>query len=343
MGMTFLSKNHTHAPKSPLFCGILTNTLLSKVPGLSGAGPDPEGSLMVPNLDAELIMQGRITSCDATPNTSSGCPTPASITRSMIELAGFPALFVNAGLVHKPTVPCLDLYACPGGDPREGPSVPDAETLFKWGQWAGRFFSGTYDTLVIGECVPGGTTTALCVLRTLGYAAHVSSAAVFSPSRLKEEIYSVVSTRIARNGILSPLSVIKETGDPMMAVATGIISTYSGKLYLAGGTQMLAVAALVKALSVPLPDVVTTIYVCDDPAANCREIAGQIGVPLTEVDPDFGSIGHSGLVRYCIGEVKEGMGAGGAVFLAHLMGHGFPEIKEAILTFVTSYCPSKPL
>ncbi|MFH0967125.1 MAG: TIGR00303 family protein [Methanobacteriota archaeon] len=343
VSMTLLSKEHTHLPKSPLFCGILSNTLLSTVPGLSGAGPNPLGSLMVPNLDAELIMQGRITSCDATPNTQSGCPTPASITRSMTELAGFPLLLINAGLVHEPIVPCLDLNTCPGGDPRDGPSVPDAETLYHWGRWAGRFFSGTYDTLVIGECVPGGTTTALCVLRTLGYDAHVSSAAVSSPSQLKEEIYASVSSRISDKGILDPLSVIRETGDPMMAVASGIISTYTGKIYLAGGTQMLAVAAVAKGLSMQPPDVITTVYVRNDVSANCSEIAEQIGVSLTVVDPDFGSLAHSGLVRYCIGEVKEGMGAGGAIFLAHRMGYELPEIKDAILRFVTSYCPSKPL
>lgn len=341
--MTFLSRVHTHIPKSPLFCGILSNTLLSTVPGLSGAGPNPEGSLMVPNLDAELIIQGRITSCDATPNTGTGCPTPASITRSMTELAGFPVLFINAGLVHRPQVPCLDLCATPGGDPRKGSAVPDAEKLYAWGQWAGRFFSGTYDTLVVGECVPGGTTTALCVLRALGYEAHVSSAAVQSPTRLKEEIVGDILRRLSELDPHNPLSLIRETGDPMMAVAAGIISTYTGKLFLAGGTQMLAVASLVAGLGISVPDVVTTVYVRDDPAANCTDIARQISAPLTIVDPEFGAIGHSGLARYCIGEVKEGMGAGGAIFLAHLMGYQLPEIKEAILRFVTTYCPSKPL
>lgn len=341
--MTLLSQSHTHIPKTPLFCGILANTLLSTVPGLSGAGPDPQGSLMVPNLDAELIIQGTITSCNATPNTGTGCPTPASITRAMSELAGFPVLFINAGLVHRPTVPCLDMEGTPGNDPRKGPAVPEAAKLYARGQWVGKFFSGTYDTLVIGECVPGGTTTALCVLRALGYDARVSSASVTNPVELKEEIVLKVLERLSHLYATEPLMVIKETGDPMMAIAAGIASTYTGRLYLAGGTQMLAVAAAIAGLGLPVPDVVTTIYVRDDPAANCNALADQVGVPLTIVDPDFGSVAHSGLVRYCIGEVKEGMGAGGAIFLAHLMGHQLPEIKEAILRFVTSYCPSKPL
>ncbi|HWQ65057.1 MAG TPA: TIGR00303 family protein [Methanospirillum sp.] len=341
--MTILSRSHTHTPKSPLFCGVLANTLLSTVPGLSGAGPDPQGSLMVPNLDAELIIQGKITSCNITPNTGTGCPTPASITRSMAELAGFPVLFINAGLMHRPTVPCLDFYSQPGQDPRVTTAVPDAKRLYSQGQWAGSFLSKTYDTLVIGECVPGGTTTALCVLRAGGYQAHVSSAAVKSPKELKEEIVATVLQRIETSRKIDPLELITEAGDPMMAVVAGIASTYSGKLYLAGGTQMLAVASIIKELGVSVPDVVTTIYVQDDKDANCIDIATQIGTPLTIVNPDFGSIGHSGLVRYCIGEVKEGMGAGGAIFLAHLLGYQLPEIKEAILKFVTTYCPSKPL
>jgi NaMN:DMB phosphoribosyltransferase len=221
--------------------------------------------------------------------------------------------------------------------------VPDVQSLFERGRWAGRFFSDTYDTLVIGECVPGGTTTALCVLRLCGYDAQVSSAAITNPSRLKEEIYQEIAGRLSGCGDLQPLGVIRETGDPMMAVAAGIVSTFAGKVYLAGGTQMLAVAAIIKALSLPIPEVVTTVYVRDDQTANCLYLAEEIGVSLTVVDPDFGSTAHSGLVRYCIGEVKEGMGAGGAMFLAHQMGHRPSEIKEAIIRFVTSYCPSKPL
>ncbi|MDD1728349.1 MAG: TIGR00303 family protein, partial [Methanospirillum sp.] len=302
--MTLLSRTHTHIPKTPLFCGVLANTLLSTVPGLSGAGPNPEGSLMVPNLDAELIVQGRITSCDATPNTGTGCPTPASITRSMTELAGFPVLFINAGLAHSPQVPCLDMYTSPGQDPRDGPAVPEAEKLFTHGQWAGKFFSKNHDTLVIGECVPGGTTTALCILRAMGYEAQVSSASVKNPKQLKEEIVTSVLKRVSRSDVFAPLELIKEVGDPMMAVVTGIATTYTGKLFLAGGTQMLAVASLITRLGLPAPDIVTTVYVRDDPDANCVRIATEIGSPLTVVDPDFGAIGHSGLVRYCIGEVK---------------------------------------
>jgi len=48
-------------------------------------------------------------------------------------------------------------------------------------------------------------------------------------------------------------------------------------------------------MGLPLPRVVTTCYVRDDPSANFAETASQIGVQVTYVDPEFGEIGHSGL------------------------------------------------
>ena len=63
----------------------------------------------------------------------------------------------------------------------------------------------------------------------------------------------------------------------------------------------------------------------------------MIGVTVYCVDPGFGEIGHSGLARYCIGEVKEGMGAGGAMFLASLLGHSPEQIRQEILSMVLAY------
>ena len=120
-------------------------------------------------------------------------------------------------------------------------------------------------------------------------------------------------------------------------VAVGIAKTYSGELILAGGTQMLAVNAIIKSIGGHLPRVVTTSYVRDDPSANVQQIAAKIGVKIIYVDPGFGDLGHSGLARYCIGEVKEGMGAGGAMCLAYLMGHSSDKIRNAILAAVNAY------
>ncbi|MEI7857491.1 MAG: TIGR00303 family protein [Methanomicrobiales archaeon] len=335
--MGFLSEIPDVTFKKPLFCAILGNTLLSTVPGVSGAGSTPDKTLLTPILDAELIVQGAITSHPIKPNTPTGCPTPASITRSMIELCEMQPLFINAGLRHTPTVPCLDVYGQIGEDPRFRDAVPQALRLFEQGKRIGTFLSTSADLIVLGECVPGGTTTALCVLRALGYNASVSSSFSDNPVSQKEEICRIVLARIWKDHITAPLDVLKYTGDPMMPVAAGISSTYSGHLLLAGGTQMLAVSAIIKAMGLPLPSVVTTSYVRDDPSANVAQIAQQIGVNIYYVDPGFGDLGHAGLARYCIGEVKEGMGAGGAMCLAYLMGQSPDTIRAKILSTVSAY------
>ena len=335
--MPFLSQTPRFAAKNPLFCSILANTFLSTVPGISGAGPSPEKTLLTPVLDAELVGKGAITSMPASPDTPTGCPTPASITRAMMQLCATTPLFINAGLAHRPTVPCLDVYGEPGNDPRFTDAVPGAAVLYETGRWIGQTLSRACDLLVVGECVPGGTTTALCVLRALGYPARVSSSYVENPVRLKEEVWEAVARRIAQQGAVSPLDLVRCAGDPMIPVCAGMAGACSRDLVLAGGTQMLAVSAVLKALGFRVPLVVTTVYVRDDPSANFPEIAESMGVPVAYVDPEFGDLGHSGLARYCIGEVKEGMGAGGAMFMAHLAGHSPSAIRDCIYRTVTSY------
>lgn len=335
--MAFLSEKPDITFKSPLFAVILGNTILSTVPGISGAGPSPEKTLLTPNIDAELITNGAITSTPANSNTPTGCPTPASITRGMMDLTGLKPLFINAGLRHTPTVPCLDAYGEISGDPREGDALPSADRLFLQGERMGMFLSTRADLLVLGECVPGGTTTALCLLRALGYEASVSSSFVDNPLSIKEEVCRQALARAEAGGRKTPHELVRALGDPMMPVAAGIAKSFSGTLVLAGGTQMLAVCALIRALGQPLPPVVTTCYVRDDPSANVPALASRIGARVTYVDPGFGDLGHAGLARYCIGEVKEGAGAGGAMYLANLMGYSPDAIRKAILTTVTGY------
>ena len=335
--MTFLSAKPPFSPGNPVFCAILANTLLSTVPGVSGAGPSPEKTLLTPVLDAELITTGSITSCPAKPNTPTGCPTPATITRAMVDLCNLRPVFVNAGLRDTPTVPCFDTYGTVGGDPRYGNAVPLAHELFTRGKQVGMVLSSYSDQLVLGECVPGGTTTALCVLRALGYPASVSSSFASNPLPVKEEICRAALARINNDGVTAPLDIIRYTGDPMMPVAAGIVHSYAGNILLAGGTQMLAVTALIKSLGIRVPPVVTTSYVRDDASANVQNLARMIGADMYYVDPAFGELGHAGLARYCTGEVKEGTGAGGAMCLAYMLGHTPDAIRKKILATVNAF------
>ena len=337
MSDPFLSEDPGIRPRRPMVALVLANTMLSTVPGISGAGPTPQKTLLTPILDAELVTTGAITSMPVRPNTPTGCPTPATITRSMIELTGLAPVLINAGLAHTPTVPCLDVYGSPGGDPRKVDAVPHAAHLFERGEMIGRLLSQYSDFLMLGECVPGGTTTALCVLRALGYEASVSSAFARNPLDLKDAVCREVLARIDETGAKGPLDILRAAGDPMMPVAAGITSTYSGDIIFAGGTQMLAVAATLKALGKRVPPLATTVYVRDDPTAGFPGSVADVGTTAYYVDPNFAGIGHVGLARYCIGEVKEGMGAGGALTLAYLMGHEPEEITRKVFDFVRKY------
>ena len=335
--MPFLSGTPPKRPENPVFAIVLANTLLSTVPGVSGAGMSPEKTVLTPILDSELIIHGAIRSRKWKPNTPTGCPTPAVITRAMMVLLGMEPLFINAGLTTQPIIPCLDVYGEPGKDPRAGDAVARARELYFRGEQVGRFLSRSGDLLLLGECVPGGTTTALCVLRGLGIPASVSSSFVNNPVALKEAICARVQDRIRAEEAKDPIEIIRIGGDPMLAVAAGIAASFKGETILAGGTQMLAVAAVLRELGKKVPSVVTTVYVRDDPSAGFAATADMIGTHVYYVDPDFATIGHNGLSRYCVGEVKEGIGAGGAMFLARIMGRSEEEIRGALLTTISGY------
>lgn len=335
--MPFLSGTPPFQPERPVFAIVLGNTLLSTVPGVSGAGMSPEKTVLTPILDSELITYGAIRSRKWKPNTPTGCPTPAVITRAMMVLLGMDPIFINAGLTTQPVVPCLDVYGEPGKDPRDGDAVPRARELHTRGEQVGRFLSQSADLLLLGECVPGGTTTALCVLRGLGIPASVSSSFINNPVALKEAICARVRERIQAENTKDPLDIIRIGGDPMLAVAAGLAASFKGETVLAGGTQMLAVAAVLRELGKKVPSLVTTVYVRDDPSAGFAATADMIGTRVYYIDPDFATIGHMGLSRYCVGEVKEGIGAGGAMFLARIMGKSEEEIREALLTTVSGY------
>jgi uncharacterized protein (TIGR00303 family) len=335
--MSFVSALADFEPDVPMFALILANSLVSTIPGISGAGESPKKSLLVPSLDAELIINGKLSSKGVTPNTPTGCPTPAILTLAMMDLVGMHPLMIAAGVGSEITVPYINLGGKIGGDPRYGNAVPEAQILYKRGVIVGEYLSQICDMLILGECLPGGTTTALCILRALGYAAKVSSCMVNNPVTQKEQIAEEALARVASAKVVFPLDIVAMIGDPMVPVAAGIAEGYSGKLFLAGGTPMLAVAAVIRALENSVPDVVTTSYVCNDLTATFRETAAAIGCNAYYVDPEFDTFEHAGLARYAEGEIKEGSGAGGAMFLAHLLGYTPEQIKAAIKNHIDAY------
>lgn len=312
-------------PKRPLFLCIISNTDTGKIPGLSAAGTTPELTDYTPGADAELVETNRIITMPELPEAPGGSPTPAIVTKAALNLTGIPSMFVASGLRKKPAVPYAELGGAAGNDIRMSPAVPAARAVFENAALLGRKLSRLSDCIFIGESIAGGTTTALAVLRALGYDAGVSSSFQSNPTALKEE---VVAQALRRAGIKEgdlrddPLRAIEEVGDPMMPAALGLLRGLKGsRAVLSGGTQMAAVLALAKALSIEGDIcIATTKYIIEDRTAGFREIVESTGRTYYYADPGLERSKIPSVQIYAQGYVKEGVGMGGACILAGIHG-----------------------
>jgi uncharacterized protein (TIGR00303 family) len=313
--------------KTPLFVCTIATTETAKVQGISAAGENREFTDYTPPADAELLLLGKCKCINGVPVTPDGIPTPALITMSALRLANIPVLVANGGLKVKPQIPFLDLGGSPGKDIRTGNAVDNVEEVIQRATLAGEHLAKTADYLVIGESVPGGTTTALGVLSAMGVTAEgkVSSSMPENPHGLKNE---TVRAALAASGesfgslAKNPVQAISCLGDPMMPAFAGLAIGAAAQVpvLMAGGTQMTAVLAVINALN---PDVLcnvaigTTRWVVNDSSSDICGIIAQIAdVPVLAADIDFSPSRFSGLQAYEKGVVKEGVGAGGATIAA---------------------------
>ena len=322
-----------------MFYLFIGSTELSKAPGVSAAGANPEVTPYTAPVDADMIRFGRSRVFKGLPVDPQGHPTPAIITRAAVLEAGIPVTVAQAGSWIAPSPPYIETGALPAGDPRFGPAVPDAAGIMECAAEFARN-AGRHPFVMVAESVPGGTTTALLVLRALGYRGMVSSAGPENPVNLKEAVWAEASRRlgIGIGGLADdPLRAITELGDPMQAAVAGFVTALppETELVLAGGTQMLAVAALLKALGSArsgaagrLPLVATTNYVRRDRNADFSALALSIGVETWAAPLDFSRSPHRGLAGYEDGYVKEGAGAGGAMYYAERLGIAAERVIE---------------
>jgi NaMN:DMB phosphoribosyltransferase len=270
------------------------------------------------------------------PVSPTGCPTPAAVTRAVRELVGFETLVVDAGLAEPTGAPTVGVGAKPGRDVRDPDPVPTAPGAWVAARELGRALPD--DELVIGETIPGGTTTALGVCRALGVDEAskaprkdgdavdipVSSSLPENPLDLKRRVIEeafAASDLAPGDAAYRPKLAARFLGDPVLAVVAGLTAgalDAGTEVVLGGGTGMLAAAALVRHAGVADPlTVATTTYVAAD--ADLEAAAGALDCDLAVTDPGFG--GCSGpLARYAAGEAKEGAGMGGALLLAERSG-----------------------
>ncbi len=317
----------------PRFVLAAGSTATAEVEGISAAGAAPDLLVHTPAADAEVVAYGAPVRAPTVPRSPSGCPTPAVLSRAALELLDLPTTVVDAGLAEPTGAPTVTVGARPGGDVREADPVPTAPGAFEAARQFGRALPD--DEILVGETIPGGTTTALGVLRALGERGAVSSSLPDNPVDRKG---AVVEEALSADGLSPgaaagrPKRALRRVGDPVLAVMAGIARgarETDTAVRLAGGTQTLAAAAVLRHRGDDAPlRVATTSYVADDPTAEVRGLADDLNVELTVTDPGLDAAQRPGLRRFADGEAKEGVGAGGLLAVAREAGVGPAAVRE---------------
>jgi uncharacterized protein (TIGR00303 family) len=309
---------------NPIFVCVISYTETCQVPGITFAGANPDLIKYTPPADAEFLYHGRCFSIPGVPATPDGIPTPALLTRTALLLGKIPCLVVNSGSKIDPKIPFISFGISHGKNIQHEAALQLFEThqAFDYGKVLGKQLSKSNDLVVLGESIPGGTTTALGVLTGFGIDANykISSSMPTNPHDLKIRI---VEEAIKNNGISDfkdPFKTVSSYGDPMIpavaGIATGIIQSGSNVM-LAGGTQMAAVLAFMASLNVSFDNICigTTSYVTKDENSDLDFLVRTISpdIPILSVNPGLDRSTKNGLLMYDKGVVKEGVGSGGAI------------------------------
>lgn len=323
------------------------NTETARIDGISAAGADPEVMMHTPAVDLELVEYGR-SAGRPVPVSPTGCPTPAVMSRAGRELLGFDLLAVDAGLARETAVPTVDLGGAVGADIRETEAVPNAGEIVTAGKRVGRALPG--ERVLLGESIPGGTTTALGVLSALGERATVSSSLPENPITLKEQIVANgrKASGLAEGGAAGePIRAVEAMGDPVLAAVTGLTvgAVESGtEVTLAGGTQLAAAAALVRHAGVDAPlELATTSFVAGDDSAAIRELADDLDLDLSVTDPGFERRDHPALNGYVAGEAKEGVAMGGVLARCRDSDLSMATLRDRIVQVYENVLPAEEI
>ncbi len=315
------------------FILAISYTETSTIPGLTVAGANTELLKYTPAADAEYIYYGRCKCIDAIPATPDGKPTPAIISKTALDLSNIPISVVDSGSKIKPILPyvCIDSGFGKNIVQEPGLELDNVLKNYDMGKLLGKELAKNNETIIIGESIPGGTTTALGVMQALGIDGYnrVSSSMPDNPNELKTKIVErALSRSKIRAGECSndPFRAIANLGDPLMPTVVGIteeIISSKKKIILAGGTQMCCILALLKSLNVGLKDNIcigTTSYIVDDKKSDIVGLMNNISdeVPIFYIDLLLENSTKKGLRSYSEGFVKEGAGAGGCSIAAFL-------------------------
>jgi len=346
--------------QAPGLVCVLGFTETALIPGISAAGATPAARRTTAAADAEFLLRGvQPQPVYPLPPLHQGA-SPVYISHAIVRALNLPVTLVNTGLPVPLSVPAVHLGQTLARCVSTGQAMDLATVHQLWQKgwdW-GRFLlaSAPKPYYILGECVVGGTTTALAVLTGLGVRAQgrVSSS---HPQCNHAQKWQVVQSGLQRAGDLSdPWAVVAAVGDPMQVVVAAVTLAIHRDvpILLAGGTQMLAVWGLIQSIAshAHLPWqpervlVGTTGWVAHDPSAEVIALAQDLGAPLAAADLDFSHSQYEVLRVYEQGFVKEGVAAGGCALSAHwYRGWGNEQVLTAVenLLNAAGHSPDVPV
>ena len=316
--------------KKPLFILVIGSTETALIPGISAAGQNIEQLKHTPALDADFLLSKSGEFKESIPVSPDRIPSPVILSKAMVELLGLDVSIVDVGAFVKPNKQHISLNMGPAKCLTTGSALDPVKTnfLFQKGEKLGLNLS-SYPYVVIGECVPGGTTTALSVLCSLDINAFDLVSSSFPEGNHLWKNQTVKDALLNNSEKFSsvkknPMKAVEYFGDPMQAFVCGFIKGAQKAnlpVMLAGGSQMLAVYYVSKLLTGfnPYDTVVaTTSWITNDTNARTKRLAELTGTPLISSNINFKESKHKGLYAYEEGHIKEGVGAGGLMVVADL-------------------------
>ncbi|KGG16522.1 Nicotinate-nucleotide--dimethylbenzimidazole phosphoribosyltransferase [Prochlorococcus sp. MIT 0602] len=334
---------------------VLAGSKTAEIEGISAAGSTKESRRYTALADAELLLEGpSISRKWPLPPLPAGV-SPALITHVASRLIGVNTVVLGAGLSQIPSFHYLAAES-----PSLGPAdclttgkamnINRVETLWAKGLSIGSQLS---KPLVLSECVPGGTTTALAVLTGLGISVGdlISGSNRNPPVQLKKELVSKGLKAANLGNQPFPKSILAAVGDPFQPLSVGLLlgARQAGQpVLLGGGSQMVAVLAVALAALDPLSraefiqdvSIATTSWLVNESIPGdsnqssflqlIKHIEDFFEVPLLGLSSGlrFDRSSKKVLKDYEDGFVKEGVGAGAFALLAQINGFSREKLLE---------------
>ncbi len=326
---------------------VLACTKTAEIEGISAAGATKESRRFTALADAELLLQGPLCSRKwSLPPLPAGV-SPALISHVASRFINVKSVVVNLGLPHPATFPCLHVDPSLCGPSNclttgKAMNLKRVENLWKDGFTLGMSLK---HPLLISECVPAGTTTALAVLTGLGLKVGnlISGSNQIPPVELKQSLVQegLQSADLGEKPL--PRKLLAAVGDPFQPFAVGLLlgaRQIRLPVLLGGGSQMLAVLAIALAsLDVSLRadflkdvSIGTTGWLVSEKISsfekksefdlliNKIEDFFEVSLLCLSSNLDFSMSSKKVLRDYELGFIKEGVGAGALSLLAQING-----------------------